>query len=74
MIALSWPQRYLICRYAHMHVLACKSPISVAQQLYVITRIICCVTPMTARRAASMLTRDRSTAVAIAAVEDGMVV
>lgn len=32
------------------------------------------MTPMAARRAASMLTHDRSTAPAVAAVEDGMVV
>lgn len=59
--------------YAHLRVLACKSAISAVQQLYVMTRIICCVTPMTAHRATSMLTHDRSTALAAAAVEDGMV-
>lgn len=46
-VALSWPRRYLVCIYAHLPVLACKLLIS-AEQLYVMTWIICCVTPMAA--------------------------
>lgn len=73
-IALSWPQWYLVCICVHLWVLACKSLISAVQQLYVMTSIVCCVTARTARSAVSMLTHDRSTAPAVAAVEDGVVV
>lgn len=72
-VALSWPRRYLVCIYTHLRVLACKLLIS-AEQLYVMTRIICCVTPMAASHATSMLPHDRVTAPDVAAVEDGMLV